>query len=80
MTEQQKQKNTTRQDWAEQARRLIREINTRNVILRRQDGSVVLSLPGIAALAVAVIIPQLAVMLVIAHLLELLKLDITRSK
>lgn len=79
MPEEQKKKNTS-QDWGEQFSRLIREINTRNVVLRRQDGATVVSLPGIAALAVAVIIPQLAVMLVIGHLLELIKLDITRTQ
>lgn len=80
MSEERKTKNEVRNDWGDKIREVIREINTRNMIMRRQDGSVFLNLPGMAALVVAVIIPQLAVIVIIAHLLDLIKVEITRSE
>lgn len=81
MTEERKPKNSsTRRDWVEKLRELLYEINARNLIIRRQDGTTVLSLPGLAAVLVAVVIPQLAVLLVIAHLVDFIKIDITHNK
>lgn len=81
MSEERKPKtSSTRQDVGEKLREIVNEINARNLIIRRQDGTTVLSLPGLAAVLVAVVIPQLAVLLVIAHLVDFIKIDITHNK
>lgn len=81
MTEERKPKNgSARREIVDKLRELLDEINARNLIIRRQDGTTVLSLPGLAAVLVAVVIPQLAVLLVIAHLVDFLKIDITHKK
>ncbi len=81
MSEERKPKNnSTRQEIVDKLRELLYEINARNLIIRRQDGTTVLSLPGLAAVLVAVVIPQLAVLLVIAHLVDFIKIDITHNK
>ncbi|GAB4572323.1 MAG: hypothetical protein Kow0077_11410 [Anaerolineae bacterium] len=79
MAEQHKPKRSASQDWMDQLKQLLNEINARNVILRRLDGSTILSLPGMGALIIALIIPQLAVILVIAHLLEIMRIEIVRN-
>ena len=75
-----KPKNTLQQDWGAKLRALYDEINTRQLVIRRQDGTTVLGMPGVAALVVAVIIPQLAAVLLVAHLLEMIKVEIKRTR
>jgi hypothetical protein len=74
-----KPKNTMQQEWGDKLRALYNEINSRQLIIKRQDGTTVLGLPGVAALVVAVIIPQLAAVLLVAHLLEMIKVEIKRT-
>jgi hypothetical protein len=74
-----KPKHTMQQEWSDKLRALYNEINSRQLIIKRQDGTTVLGLPGVAALVVAVIIPQLAAVLLVAHLLEMIKVEIKRT-
>ncbi|MBN2470431.1 MAG: DUF4342 domain-containing protein [Anaerolineae bacterium] len=80
MEEPRKTKSDTRRDIVDKIREVLHEINRRNLIIRRQDGTTVLSLPGLAAVLVAVVIPQLAVLLVIAHLVDFIKIDVTHNQ
>ncbi|NPV66053.1 MAG: DUF4342 domain-containing protein [Anaerolineae bacterium] len=77
----QKRKETfefSTQDVGKRLQQLLEDINAYQVILRRQDGSTIVSLPGLVALVIGLVVPQLALLIVIAHLLDLLKVAINR--
>ncbi len=66
------------QDLGKRLQQVLEDINAYQVILRRQDGTTVVSLPGLVALVVGLVVPQLAILIFIAHLLDLLKVAISR--
>jgi hypothetical protein len=67
------------QDLSGRIQQMLHWLNNHQVVIRRQDGAKILVIPTVLALAVTIIIPQLVALLVIAHVVDVLKLEIKRS-
>jgi len=66
------------QDLGKRLRQILEDVNAYQVILRRMDGTTIISLPALIALVAVLIMPRLVVLIFIAHVLNLLKVAISR--